>query len=122
MRQGSTDSALHAKVIVYDHRYVWIGSANYDQRSRRLNTEVGFLIDSKQLAERVLKGLESDFSPRQSWRLVLENIPDSDAPRIVWTGEQNGKPTREYDEPGVGLLRHMGVFLYSLVPGLEDHL
>ena len=44
MRRSSTESALHAKVIVYDRRTIWIGSANSDFRSRRLNTETGLLM------------------------------------------------------------------------------
>ncbi|MGH8649160.1 MAG: phospholipase D-like domain-containing protein, partial [Burkholderiales bacterium] len=114
-------SALHAKVIIYDRRIVWIGSANSDPRSRRLNTEVGFLIESNELAERVLKGLQSDFSPRHSWRLTLDSEPSAGT-QIVWSGEQDGKPLRMHQEPGAGVLRQLGVLFYSLLPGLEDHL
>ncbi|MDH3287683.1 MAG: phospholipase D family protein [Betaproteobacteria bacterium] len=122
MRPGSTDSALHAKVIVYDRRVVWIGSANSDPRSRRLNTEVGFLIESEPLAERVLKGLERDFSPVHSWRLAMDLDPGSGESQIVWMGERDGEHLRLHQEPGGRLLRQLGVLFYSLLPGLEDHL
>jgi putative cardiolipin synthase len=120
MRRGSTESALHAKVIVYDRRLVWIGSANADHRSRRLNTEAGLLIESEELAQRLLKGLERDFSPRQSWRLLLGDgtIPG----QIVWTGEVDGKPVRLTEEPSGGAARSLEYWLYSILPGLEDHL
>ena len=72
MRVGRSDSGAAHKVIVYDRRFVWIGSANSDARSRRINTEAGLLIDSEVLAERLLKGLEQDFSPQHSWRLSLD--------------------------------------------------
>jgi len=120
MRHGSTDSALHAKVIVYDRRIVWIGSANSDPRSRRLNTEAGLLIESEVLAERVLKSLEQDFSPQHSWRLALDGDPRSDGKHIVWTGEQDGKPLRLEQEPGGSLLRGIGVWFYSILPGIES--
>lgn len=117
---GSTDSAYHAKVIVYDRRMVWIGSANSDPRSRRINTEGGLLIESEVLAERIVASLEQDFSPKHSWRLTLEAEPGSGAKRIVWSGEQGGNPVRLYEEPGVDLLRGMGALFYSILPGIED--
>ncbi len=121
MRRASTDSALHAKVIVYDRRTIWIGSANADPRSRRLNTETGLLIDSEELAERLVKGLERDFSPRQSWRLALEGDAAGHA-RMVWTGEVDGNPVRLTDEPGGGVGRGLEYWFYSILPGLEGYL
>ena len=122
MRPENTDSALHAKVIVYDRRFVWIGSANSGPRSRRLNTEVGFLIESAPLAERVLKAIERDFAPGQSWRLELEYDASAGASRLAWIGERDGKSVHLYEEPDASVSRQLGVMFYSLVPGLEDHL
>jgi len=118
MRLGSTSSALHAKVIVYDRRIVWIGSANSDPRSRRVNTEGGLLIESEVLAERILKSLEPDFSPERSWRLSLQDT-GSGANSIVWNGVQDGKPVRLDTEPGGGLLRGLGAWFFSILPGIE---
>jgi putative cardiolipin synthase len=120
MRQGSTESALHAKVIVYDRRTIWIGSANADHRSRRLNTETGLLIESEELAERLLEGLERDFAPRQSWRLALETAAEPGAAQITWTGELEGKAVRLTDEPGAGMLRGLEYWFYSILPGVEN--
>ena len=120
MRHGRTDSALHAKVIVYDRRTIWIGSANSDPRSRRLNTEAGLLIESEALAERVLKALEQDFSPQRSWRLALESAGGSGDKRIVWDGEQDGKPVRYTDEPPASDDRAFGAWFYSILPGIES--
>jgi putative cardiolipin synthase len=119
MRHGSTDSALHAKVIVYDRKVVWVGSANSDPRSRRLNTEAGLLIESEDLAQRVLKGLEQDFSPQHSWRLTLEPGSHTGEKSIVWSGEQSGKPVRHTSEPDASLWRHLGERFYSILPGIE---
>lgn len=120
MRLGESESALHAKVVVYDRRLVWIGSANSDPRSRRLNTEGGFLIESPALAERLLARIEDDFSFQHSWRLALE---DGDAgKRIAWTGIVNGEFVRLVDEPGADMTRRFRAWLYSLMPGLEGML
>jgi phosphatidylserine/phosphatidylglycerophosphate/cardiolipin synthase-like enzyme len=120
MRDGQSDSALHAKVRVYDGRIVWIGSDNSDPRSRRINTEVGLLIQSEALAARLLKALEQDFSPQHSWRLTLAADGGPDGPQIVWNGEQDGKPVRLREEPGGGLRRALSMFLYSIMPDVED--
>jgi cardiolipin synthase C len=120
MRDGGSDSALHAKVIVYDRRLVWIGSANSDPRSRRLNTEGGFLIESAPLAERLLARIEDDLSFQHSWRLALENEEGSGEKRITWSGIQNGQLVRMREEPGADLARRLGAWFYSLVPGLEE--
>jgi len=119
LRLGSSGSSLHAKVVVHDRRVVWIGSANFDPRSRRINTEAGLLIDSAELAAKVQASMERDFSPAQSWKLELERS-DAGAQRIVWIGERDGKPVRLTDEPDAGLLRRLGVGLFSILPGIED--
>jgi len=123
LRLGSSDSALHAKVVIYDRRLVWVGSANFDPRSRRLNTESGLLIDSVALAERLLSRLEVDFAPEHSWRLTLEDsAADTPTRRIVWHGIEQGRAVQYRDEPGAGFLRHLGHLFFSILPGIEDHL
>ncbi|HST28093.1 MAG TPA: phospholipase D family protein [Rudaea sp.] len=47
---GSSASSLHAKTFSMDRRRLFIGSFNFDQRSVRLNTEMGFVIDSVEMA------------------------------------------------------------------------
>lgn len=119
IRLGRSESALHAKIAIYDRKLVWVGSANFDPRSRRLNTEAGLLIESPPLAERLLAGIARDFSPQHSWRLTLES--NGGAPRrLVWSGERDGQAVRLEQEPDAGFWRSLGVMLYSLIPGLED--
>ncbi|HKA45446.1 MAG TPA: phospholipase D family protein [Burkholderiales bacterium] len=120
MRTGSGDSALHSKVRVYDRRIVWVGSANSDPRSRRINTEAGLLIESEALAERLLKVLEQDFSLRQSWLVTLEDGQGGGTKQITWVGEQDGQRVRMQEEPGGGLLRALSQFFYAIMPNVED--
>ena len=120
LRLGSSGSALHAKVVVHDRRLVWVGSANFDPRSRRLNTEAGLLIESEELAERLLSSIEWDFSPHNSWQLGLEKDPQGGSRRLTWNGERDGKIVNLAQEPDAGLLRHLGVLFYSILPGVED--
>src|SRR5207245_6377187 len=48
---GSSGSSLHAKTFAVDRSRVFVGSFNFDPRSARLNTEMGFVIDSAALAD-----------------------------------------------------------------------
>lgn len=46
---------MHAKTVVADRRHVYIGSFNMDQRSRKLQKEVGILADAPELAASTLR-------------------------------------------------------------------
>lgn len=120
LHRGSSGSALHAKVVIHDRRLVWVGSANFDPRSRRLNTEAGLLIDSEALAEKMLSSMERDYGPDESWRLALETDPVTESKRLVWHGTDKGVPVRHYSDPGAGFFRRLGVGFYSILPGIED--
>jgi putative cardiolipin synthase len=64
--------ALHAKTLVIDRDKVFIGSANLDPRSLRLNTEMGLLVESAELNALVRAAVEPDFSSDNAWRLRLD--------------------------------------------------
>ena len=63
---------LHAKVSVVDRARAYIGTFNLDPRSRNLNTEMGILIDSPELAERIAQHIEYITQPENSWRVQLD--------------------------------------------------
>ena len=52
---GKSRAALHAKSLVFDRKSVFIGSFNLDPRSTALNTEIGVMIDSPDIASEVGK-------------------------------------------------------------------
>ncbi len=87
---------LHAKVIVLDRRRLFIGSMNFDQRSMRINTEMGLIIDSPDLARQSAARFESYVRPANSYELVLRPRDGGASPRILWRTEDNGKSI-EYD-------------------------
>jgi putative cardiolipin synthase len=68
--------ALHAKALVIDDDKVFIGSANLDPRSLRINTEMGFLVVSEPFNQTVRSALEGDFSTANAWRLELMDSGD----------------------------------------------
>ena len=69
--------ALHAKSMVIDDRIVFIGTFNLDPRSANLNTEVGILVDNRDLARQLTTSIECDIRPENSWHTTDEFNPDS---------------------------------------------
>jgi len=106
--------ALHAKVYVFDRSKVFVGSANFDHRSFRLNTEVGLMIDSPQIAAQVAQRFAAITQPANSYRVSLE-MDKEGTQRLVWHTEEDGKPVDYTDEPG-SAWRELEVDLMSVLP------
>ncbi len=106
---GSSASSLHAKTFAVDRTHVFVGSFNFDPRSARLNTELGFLIESPGLATRLAEQFAGDI-PARSYRLQLENGD------LTWVGQ--GADGMEFwrSEPHVGFWLRLQVWFVSLLP------
>lgn len=74
--------ALHAKGLIIDDDTVFIGSANLDPRSMRLNTEMGVVVRSEAFNTRVREAVEPDFSGANAWQLEL--TADQ---KVQWVGD-----------------------------------
>jgi putative cardiolipin synthase len=111
---GSSGASLHAKTFVFDRRTVFVGSFNLSPRSVSLNTEIGLLVESEELAADVLEAFERITRPELSWRLALTGEGGGES--IVWLGEEHGEPVRLLDEPGSTWQRRMQVSFLSLLP------
>jgi len=68
--------AIHAKSMVIDDEIVFIGTFNLDPRSANLNTEVGVLVESRELARQVSASIERDMMPGNSWQTTVDFNPD----------------------------------------------
>jgi len=73
--------ALHAKSMVIDDKTIFVGTFNLDPRSANLNTEVGVLIESEELARQLTENIERDLRPENSWRTTDEFCPDFEVDR-----------------------------------------
>lgn len=68
--------AIHAKSMVIDDETVFVGTFNLDPRSANLNTEVGMLVVSPELARQVTASIERDMQPGNSWPITADFNPD----------------------------------------------
>jgi cardiolipin synthase C len=107
-------TTLHSKTLVFDRRYILVGSFNLDLRSIRYNSEIGILIDSPELAARVASAIEADLRPANSWRTLMEEG------EIVWLDEGAAPPIRHETEPETDFFQRIPVWLGYVLP--IDHL
>ena len=107
---GSSASSLHAKLFSVDRMAVFVGSFNFDPRSARLNTEMGFVIESPALAATAADKVTGKLAA-EAWRVRLG--PDG---ALQWVEQAEGRETVHNTEPGTGFWRQLGVSVLSLLP------
>jgi len=108
---GSSGASLHTKAMIIDERWVFIGSMNLDPRSAFLNTEMGVLVDSPELAAQVRQLFERTTSPELSYRVVVE-----EGEGLVWYDRVKGQDRRLEREPDASAGRRFSVTLMRLLP------
>jgi putative cardiolipin synthase len=106
---GSSGASLHAKVFIIDREQTFVGSLNLDPRSVDLNTELGIIVESPELAEELMGQFDVLLRPEYSYRLSLDR-PDGD---LVWTSEENGREVRLTRDPDVGFWRRFSTWFLS---------
>jgi len=107
---GSSGSSLHAKTFEIDREQVFIGSFNVDPRSRRLNTELGFVIESPRMATDLSESLPARMAAG-AYRLSMG--PDG---TIRWIEQREGKEIVHDTEPGTTFWQRIGIGVLSLLP------
>lgn len=103
---------LHTKTFVIDREMVYIGSLNMDPRSLHINTEMGLLLQDRQLAEAVAGIITHDASPENAWRVRMD-----EEERLYWesaSGTVHLQPARHFGQ-------RIADFFYSLLP-IKDQL
>jgi cardiolipin synthase C len=113
---SSGQYALHAKVFVFDRQRVFVGSMNLDQRSLHLNTEIGLIIDSPELARQIALRFADIAQPANSYVLMLSKADGLGGRHLVWRTVEDGKPVDYDQEPAVTFWQRMQVDMLSLLP------
>ncbi|WP_347985882.1 phospholipase D family protein [Methylomonas sp. AM2-LC] len=112
---------LHAKLYVFDRKRLFIGSMNFDQRSKHLNTEIGLIIDSPTLAQQVAERFQSMVQPANAYRLAIQPNPEGGEPSLVWHTQEKGKAIVYDTEPARSDWQSLKVNVLSLLP-VDDEL
>jgi putative cardiolipin synthase len=108
--RGASHASLHAKTFAVDDTRVFVGSFNFDHRSARLNTEMGFVIDSPALAQAIAAAFAAEI-PAGSYEVRPVG------PRGVQWLEHSAAGLVVHDaEPGTGWRQRLGLWLLALLP------
>jgi putative cardiolipin synthase len=107
--------SLHAKLYVFDRKSFFIGSMNFDQRSYRINTEIGLLIESPSLAEQIARRFDAMVDPQASYRLALRPGKGKH-PSIVWRTIIDGRQVEFDREPARSDWQRTANHLLALFP------
>lgn len=111
---GSSKASLHAKTFVLDREKVFIGSLNLDPRSFYENTEIGLVLQQKEVATAMAMGFDNDIT-RDTFRIELA-INDDGNEQMLWHGYEDGQPVTFDVEPYTSFWRRLGVGIMSLLP------
>lgn len=101
---------LHTKGILIDRSRVFVGSLNLDPRSIDINTEMGILIDSGDLAARLTEHSLSRI-PDMAWRVEYD-----DDGRIRWRATIAGREVIETREPQTSAWKRFQAWLLKIAP------
>jgi putative cardiolipin synthase len=107
---GSSHSSLHAKTFAIDRSRFFVGSFNFDPRSARLNTELGFVIDSPTLAGQLADAFAGGI-PERAYGVRLNA-----GARLQWTESHDGRDVVLDREPGAGVGLRLAVAAFSVLP------
>jgi len=113
---SSGQFALHAKVFVFDRQRVFVGSMNLDRRSLHVNTEIGVIIDSPELARQISNRFAAIAQPANSYVLGLDDANAGGRPSLVWRTLEDDKPVEYHQEPSASIWLRAKVDLLSMFP------
>jgi putative cardiolipin synthase len=106
---------LHGKLFVFDRQKLFIGSMNFDQRSVRLNTEVGLIIDSPELAEQTAARLEAMTRPENAYSVSLAPAGGK-KPAVLWRTQESGTMVESRRDPARSVWQRLAVRILTLLP------
>jgi putative cardiolipin synthase len=108
---SSGSAALHAKTFAVDRERIFVGSFNFDQRSARLNTEMGLVIESHALAQRLAEAFDT-VVPQVAYEVRL--TPDGRT--LEWIERTASGEIRYDTEPQTSWVLRSKVDFLSVLP------
>jgi putative cardiolipin synthase len=105
-----TKSSLHTKAFIVDRRYFFMGSFNWDPRSADINTELGIIIDSPEIASRLSDNMHAA-APQACYEPFLD-----DKDRLRWRKYTNGQVEILTHEPDTSYFTRVKAALGRALP------
>ena len=106
----SSGASLHAKTFIIDNKTLFIGSFNMDPRSAALNTEMGFVFDSEEIALYLADNMKQK---QMQYSYKVSKTPHG---KLHWETLEDNKSIEFDEEPHSSVWARMGVWVCSLLP------
>ena len=106
----NAEGTLHTKAFVVDRQRLFVGSFNMDPRSAYINTELGVIIDSPELAGDVVERVEQAL-PVATYQVTL-----NENNKLRWLGEKDGEEEIWKKDPQTGWWRRFQVSVMKILP------
>ena len=103
-------------MFVFDRDRVFVGSMNFDQRSMHLNTEIGLIIDSPELAQELAKRFEAMVQPANAYALRLQPETTGNGQHLIWRTLENEQLVDLKKEPARSTWQKFKLRLLALLP------
>ncbi len=103
-------ATLHTKAFVVDDKEAFIGSFNFDPRSARINTELGVIIRSPEIAAGMIQSVEAK-AATQAYKVFL-----NDKGKLRWRSLENGEMVVYDKEPRTSWWDRFVVGFYRILP------
>ena len=113
---GKSRAALHAKAMAFDRETAFIGSFNLDPRSRSINTEIGVMVESPELARQLGEYMDEGVAPGSAYHVTLDKDDD-----LAWTAETSGTDVAFDTDPETSPWQRFVVDVVGLLP-IEEQL
>jgi putative cardiolipin synthase len=107
---GMPRTTMHTKLLMIDRRFLFIGSLNMDPRSIVINTEMGIMIDSPEMAEAMVADMRDTFD-EVVYRLAL-----NEAGKLRWYSLENGELIEHHKEPQTSWWRRLSANIFKILP------
>jgi putative cardiolipin synthase len=108
--------ALHGKLYVFDRRKILIGSMNFDQRSQHINTEIGLIIGSPEIAQQTALRFENMVKPENCYAVALSPAGVDGRLRLTWRTAENNRDVQLYREPARSGWQRLQANLLKILP------
>jgi putative cardiolipin synthase len=109
---GSKRASLHAKALIIDHQYAFVGSFNLDPRSAIHNTEMGIVFNSEHYGEKAIQHLQR-YLETQAYELKLSKYN-----KIEWclTASKTHEAKKLTHEPNVAWYQRIILTIIAVLP------
>ncbi len=110
---GLKKSSLHAKSMVFDGEYMFVGSFNFDMRSLYINNEIGLLFRDPEVAGASAKNFEENVG-KVAFKVEFER--EGGNQNLKWVGGRGGPDVVMTKEPYASTLQKATVGVLKWLP------